>query len=88
MRAPSGPGAFLAHPAQAVVGKAAPARGTAVAVYSGMLSIRRILCPVDFSAFSRHALDLAFALAARHGAEITALHVTAASRPSPAAVPT
>lgn len=52
-----------------------------------MLTIRRILCPVDFSDFSRRALDLAFALAARHDAEITALHVTAASFPPMAAFP-
>jgi nucleotide-binding universal stress UspA family protein len=52
-----------------------------------VLTIRRILCPVDFSDFSRRALDLAFALAARHDAEITALHVTAASFPPMAAFP-
>jgi nucleotide-binding universal stress UspA family protein len=52
-----------------------------------MLTIRRILCPVDFSDFSRRALDLAFALAARSGAEIAALHVTAASFPPMAAFP-
>jgi nucleotide-binding universal stress UspA family protein len=52
-----------------------------------MLTIRRILCPVDFSDFCRRALDLAFALAARSGAEITALHVTAASFPPMAAFP-
>ena len=52
-----------------------------------MLTIRRILCPIDFSDFSRSALDLAFALAARSGAEITALHVTAASFPPMAAFP-
>src|SRR5436309_1153004 len=53
----------------------------------GMLTIRRILCPVDFSDFSRPALDLAFALAARSGAEILALHVTAPSLPPTAAFP-
>jgi len=52
-----------------------------------MLTIRRILCPVDFSDFSRPALDLAFALAARSGAEILALHVTAPSLPPAAAFP-
>jgi nucleotide-binding universal stress UspA family protein len=40
-----------------------------------MPTIRRILCPVDFSEFSRHALDHAVAVAGRYGAEITALHV-------------
>ena len=52
-----------------------------------MLTIRSILCPVDFSYFSRRALDLAFTLAARSGAEITALHVTAPSLPPTAAFP-
>ena len=52
-----------------------------------MLTIRRILCPIDFSDFSRRALNLAFTLAARSGAEITALHVTAASFPPMAAFP-
>jgi nucleotide-binding universal stress UspA family protein len=54
-----------------------------------MLTIRRILCPVDFSDFSRRGLDLAFAVAARSGAEITALHVTAAASlpPTSAAFP-
>jgi nucleotide-binding universal stress UspA family protein len=52
-----------------------------------MLSIHRILCPVDFSDFSRRALDLAFAVAARSGAEITALHVTASALPPTAAFP-
>src|SRR5215468_2924644 len=52
-----------------------------------MLTIRRLLCPVDFSDFSRRALDLAFALAARSGAEITALHATAPAVPPLAAFP-
>jgi nucleotide-binding universal stress UspA family protein len=36
---------------------------------------RRILCPVDFSPFSREAIDHAVALARRCGAEITAVFV-------------
>jgi nucleotide-binding universal stress UspA family protein len=52
-----------------------------------MLTVHRILCPVDFSEFARRALDLAFAVAARYGAEITALHVTAVSLPPTAAFP-
>jgi len=43
--------------------------------------IKRILCPVDFSEFSRHAFDHAVAVARSHKAEITLLHV------SPIAVP-
>jgi nucleotide-binding universal stress UspA family protein len=40
-----------------------------------MTAIRRILCPLDFSRFSRHALKQAVALAREFGAEISALHV-------------
>lgn len=42
-----------------------------------MIPIRRILCPVDFSRFSRHALEQAIALARETGAEIAALRVFA-----------
>ena len=40
-----------------------------------MVSISRILCPVDFSESSRHALDCAVGVARCYGAAITALHV-------------
>ena len=40
-----------------------------------MPAIRRILCPVDFSDCSRHALDHAVALARRQQAQVTALYV-------------
>jgi nucleotide-binding universal stress UspA family protein len=40
-----------------------------------MITIRRILCPVDFSEFSRRALDYAAGIARWYGAEVTALHV-------------
>jgi nucleotide-binding universal stress UspA family protein len=40
-----------------------------------MIEINRILCPVDFSEYSRHALDCAVALARWYGSQITALHV-------------
>jgi nucleotide-binding universal stress UspA family protein len=40
-----------------------------------MTTIRRILCPLDFSRFSRHALEQAVALARETGAEISVLHV-------------
>jgi len=50
-----------------------------------MATIRRILCPVDFSDFSRRALDLAVAVAGRHGADVTALHAAAPqAHPDPA----
>jgi nucleotide-binding universal stress UspA family protein len=39
------------------------------------LSVRRILCPTDFSACSEDALDFALSLAGRAGAAVTALHV-------------
>jgi nucleotide-binding universal stress UspA family protein len=37
--------------------------------------IRQILCPIDFSDFSRHALDHAIAIAHRHDARVTAVQV-------------
>jgi nucleotide-binding universal stress UspA family protein len=40
-----------------------------------MTTIRRILCPVDCSDFSRHALDHAVALARHHDAALTVLYV-------------
>jgi nucleotide-binding universal stress UspA family protein len=40
-----------------------------------MTAIKRILCPVDFSEFSLHALDSAVAIARHQHATITALHV-------------
>ena len=40
-----------------------------------MVEIRRILCPVDLSEFSRHALDHARAIAQWYDANITVLHV-------------
>src|SRR5688500_11870473 len=48
-----------------------------------MVHIKRILCPVDFSDFSRHAFDRAVGLARSYGAELTVLHVL----PVPSAVP-
>jgi nucleotide-binding universal stress UspA family protein len=40
-----------------------------------MVIINRVLCPVDFSEFSRHALARAIAIAKDHGAAVTAVHV-------------
>ena len=40
-----------------------------------MIDIRRILCPVDFSDFSRRALDHAIAIARWYESSVTALHV-------------
>jgi nucleotide-binding universal stress UspA family protein len=40
-----------------------------------MTAIERILCPVDFSDFSRHALDSAVAIARLQHAAVTALYV-------------
>ena len=40
-----------------------------------MTAITRILCPVDFSEFSRHALDSAVAIARQQHAAVTALYV-------------
>ncbi|HET7219229.1 MAG TPA: universal stress protein [Vicinamibacterales bacterium] len=40
-----------------------------------MIEIQRILCPVDFSDYSRHALDHAVAIARWYDSSITLLHV-------------
>jgi nucleotide-binding universal stress UspA family protein len=40
-----------------------------------MIEIRRILCPIDFSETSRHALEHALAIAKWYESEVTALHV-------------
>jgi nucleotide-binding universal stress UspA family protein len=40
-----------------------------------MVEIRRILCPIDFSDVSRHALEHAVVIAGWYGSQITALHV-------------
>lgn len=42
---------------------------------SVMLTIERILCPIDFSDYSRHAIDRALWLAGSYSGSITALHV-------------
>ena len=40
-----------------------------------MIQIGHVLCPVDFSEFSRHAVDHAISLARWYGARLTLLHV-------------
>lgn len=40
-----------------------------------MISINRVICPLDFSVVSRSAVDYALALARQCGASVTALHV-------------
>lgn len=40
-----------------------------------MIEIHRVLCPIDFSDASRHALAHAVAIASWYGSEVTALHV-------------
>ena len=47
-----------------------------------MIEIRRILCPVDFSDYSRRALDHAFAIARWYESTVTVLHVVS---PAPVA---
>jgi nucleotide-binding universal stress UspA family protein len=44
-----------------------------------MLEIQRILCPIDFSDYSRHALDHAVAIARRYDSTITVMHVFSAA---------
>ena len=46
-----------------------------------MIELKRILCPVDFSEFSRHALQHAVVLAHWNGSEITVLHAYTVPRP-------
>jgi nucleotide-binding universal stress UspA family protein len=41
-----------------------------------MIQLDRILCPTDFSEFSRHALDHAAAIAGWYGARLCVLHVS------------
>jgi nucleotide-binding universal stress UspA family protein len=58
-----------------------------------MVEIRRILCPIDFSDFSRRAFDHAVAIARWYESTITVLHVSAspsivAYATGPAPVPT
>jgi nucleotide-binding universal stress UspA family protein len=53
----------------------APPSAVPPAAPRAFVPIRRILCPVDFSDFSRAAVDRAVALARPTGAEITALFV-------------
>lgn len=40
-----------------------------------MTGFRQVLCPIDFSEFSRHALDLARAIARQYASTLTLLHV-------------
>jgi nucleotide-binding universal stress UspA family protein len=42
---------------------------------TSMIHIARVLCPIDFSEFSRRALDHAAAIAGWYGAGLTVLHV-------------
>jgi nucleotide-binding universal stress UspA family protein len=40
-----------------------------------MVRIKKILCPIDFSDFSRHAFERSVAIAKRAGASVTTVHV-------------
>jgi nucleotide-binding universal stress UspA family protein len=54
-----------------------------------MLRVERILCPIDLSEASRHALDHAVVLARWYSAPVTVLHVRTPiylSEPTPAVV--
>jgi nucleotide-binding universal stress UspA family protein len=52
-----------------------------------MVAIRRILCPTDFSDFSRRALDHAIALATRYRSGMVLVHVVPPLIPPAAALP-
>jgi len=47
-----------------------------------MVQLRRILCPIDLSPISGHALDHAVALARRYAAQLTLLHVRDVALPA------
>jgi nucleotide-binding universal stress UspA family protein len=49
--------------------------GTRLACVSGMIEIRRVLCPTDLSAVSEWALDYALDFARWYEADVTLLHV-------------
>ena len=49
-----------------------------------MVHIQHILCPVDFSEFSRHAFDRAVAIARSYSADVTVLHVLPVASAVPA----
>jgi nucleotide-binding universal stress UspA family protein len=42
-----------------------------------VIEIRRVVCPIDFSEFSRHALQHAIAVAKWYGSSLTVIHVVA-----------
>ena len=52
-----------------------------------MITIDRIVCPVDFSPHARRALDHAMAIARWYGAQLTVLHVSALNVPVGAITP-
>jgi nucleotide-binding universal stress UspA family protein len=52
-----------------------------------MIEIKRIVCPIDFSDFSRRALDYAVAIARWYEARVTAVHVHAVGVPPAAWAP-
>lgn len=51
-----------------------------------MIDINRILCPIDFSEYSEHALDFAVRLAAWYGASLRVVHVMPLLPPSAVSV--
>jgi nucleotide-binding universal stress UspA family protein len=66
---------------------APPLRRIGLPAVTLMTSIRRILCPVDFSEFSRHALTHAVGIAKCYHARVSALHVHRLTTPAFAAAP-
>jgi universal stress protein A len=51
-----------------------------------MIDINRILCPIDFSEYSEHALDFAVRLAAWYGSSLHVVHVLPLLPPSTVSV--
>lgn len=62
------------------------ARHLQQAVAGDMPSISRIVCAVDFSDFSAHAVDYAIALGRHYAAQVTALHVLTPIAPAVASI--
>ncbi len=46
-----------------------------------MIAIKNVLCPIDFSPYSRGALGYALAVAGSYDARVTALHVAPKNLP-------
>jgi nucleotide-binding universal stress UspA family protein len=69
----------MKHGAREVALHRDDARAGAETGGNAMIEIRQILCPIDFSEYSRHALDHAVAIARWYQSTITVMHVFSAA---------